>query len=146
MKTSEVSEFSILSCTQNQKLGNLENISLPSNSESSYKSRFKNGKNMNWPKSRKVPIWFKRKNKTFRAFRVFNFALHPRSKTRKSYTYGYICIFMLGILNNHNHYLKFFMLFLNWYMHILICWILSNNVNCSKLQIGNPLKCTELFS
>ena len=87
MKISEVSEFLILSYTQNQKLGNLENMSLPSNSESSYKSRFKNGKNMNWAKSRKVPIWFKRKNKTFRDFRVFNFALHPRSKTRKSWKF-----------------------------------------------------------
>ena len=38
-------------------------------------------------KSRKVPIWFKRKNKTFRDFRVFNFALHPRSKTRKSWKF-----------------------------------------------------------
>ena len=87
MKISEVSEFLILSYTQNQKLGNLENMSLPSNSESSYKSRFKNGKNMNWAKSRKVPIWFKRKNKTFRDFRVFNFALHPRSKTRESWKF-----------------------------------------------------------
>ena len=84
MKISEVSEFSILLYTQNRKLGNLGNMSLPSNSGSSYKSRFKNDKNMNWAKNRKVPIWLKRKKKNFRDFQVFDFALHPKSKTRKS--------------------------------------------------------------
>ena len=39
---------------------------------------------MNWGKNWKVPIWFKRKNKNFWDFRVFDFALHPRSKTLKS--------------------------------------------------------------
>ena len=39
---------------------------------------------MNWAKKWKVPIWFKRKKKNFRDFRVFDFALHPRLKTRKS--------------------------------------------------------------
>ena len=39
---------------------------------------------MNWAKNWKVLIWFKRKNKNFRDFRVFDFALYPRSKTRKS--------------------------------------------------------------
>ena len=47
MKTSEDSEFSILPYTRNRKLGNLGNMSLLSNSDSSYKSRFKNDKNMN---------------------------------------------------------------------------------------------------
>ena len=84
MKISEVSEFSILLYTQNRKLGNLGNMSLPSNSGSSYKSRFKNDRNMNWAKNRKVPIWLKRKKKNFRDFQVFDFALHPKSKTRKS--------------------------------------------------------------
>ena len=46
-KIPEVSKFSILPYTQNQKLGDLGNISLPSNSDSSYKSRFENDKNMN---------------------------------------------------------------------------------------------------
>ena len=87
MKISEVSEFSILPYTQNRKLGNLGNMSLPSNSDSSYKSRFKNDKNMNWAKNRKVPIWFKRKNKNFRDSRVFDFALHPVSKTWKSWKF-----------------------------------------------------------
>ena len=39
---------------------------------------------MNWAKNCKVPIWFRRKNKNFRDFRVFDFALYPRSKTWKS--------------------------------------------------------------
>ena len=39
-----VFEFSIL---QNRKLGNLRNMSVLSNSDSSYNSRFKNDKNMN---------------------------------------------------------------------------------------------------
>ena len=84
MKISEVSEFSILLYTQNWKLWNLRNMSLLSNSDSSYKSRFKNDKNMNWAKNRKVPMWLKRKKKNFRDFSVFDFALHPKSKTRKS--------------------------------------------------------------
>ena len=84
MKISEVSEFSILLYTQNWKLWNLRNMSLLSISDSSYKSRFKNDKNMNWAKNRKVPIWLKRKKKNFRDFQVFDFALHPKSKTRKS--------------------------------------------------------------
>ena len=40
---------------------------------------------MNWAKNWKVPIWFKRKKKNFWDFRVFDFATHPRSKTRKSW-------------------------------------------------------------
>ena len=47
VKTSQISEFSILRYTQNRKLGNIENKSLLSNSDSSYNSRFKNNKNMN---------------------------------------------------------------------------------------------------
>ena len=84
MNISEVSEFSILPYSQNRKLGNLGNMSLTSNSDSSYNSRFKNHKNMNWAENWKVPIWFKRKNKNFRDFQVFDFALYPKSKTRKS--------------------------------------------------------------
>ena len=84
MKISEVSEFSILSYTQNRKLGSLGNTPLLSNSDSSYKSRFQNNKNMSWAKNWKVPIWFKRKKKIFGDFRVFDFALYLRSKNRKS--------------------------------------------------------------
>ena len=84
MNISEVSEVLILPCNQNRKLGNLGNMSLTSNSDSSYNSRFKNHKNMNWAENWKVPIWFKRKNKNFRDFQVFDFALYPKLKTRKS--------------------------------------------------------------
>ena len=84
MKISEVSEFSVLPYIQNWKLGNLRNMSLLSNSDSSCNSRFKNDKNMNWAKNWKVLIRIKRKNKNFRDFRVFDFDLYPRSKTRKS--------------------------------------------------------------
>ena len=83
MKISEVSEFSILPYTKNRKLGNLENISLLSNSDSSYNSRFKNDKNTNWAKNGKVLIRLKRKKKNFWDFQVSDFALYPRSKTRK---------------------------------------------------------------
>ena len=84
MNISEVSEFLISPYSQNWKLGNLGNMSLTSNSDSSYNSRFKNHKNMNWAENWKVPIWFKRKNKNFRDFQVFDFALYPKLKTRKS--------------------------------------------------------------
>ena len=43
-KISEVSEFSILPYTQNWKLGNLRYMSLLSNYDSSYNSRFINEK------------------------------------------------------------------------------------------------------
>ena len=84
MKISEVSEFSVLPYIQNRKLGNLRNMSLLSNSDSSCNSRFKNDKNMNWAKNWKVLIRIKRKNKNFRDFRVFDFDLYPISKTQKS--------------------------------------------------------------
>ena len=87
MKISEVSEFSILPYIQNQKLGNLRNLSLLSNSDSSYNSTIKNDKNMNWAKNWMVPTRIKRKNKNFRDFRVFDFDLYPRSKTQKSRTF-----------------------------------------------------------
>ena len=45
MKISEVSEFSILSYTQNRKLGNLGKRSFTSNFDSSCNLRFRNDKN-----------------------------------------------------------------------------------------------------
>ena len=69
---------------QNRTLRNLGNMSLNSNSDSSYNSRFKNHKNMNWAENWKVPIWFERKNKNFRDFQVFDFGYMAKSKTRKS--------------------------------------------------------------
>ena len=75
----------ILAYTQNRKLGNLGNMSPTSNSDSSYYSRFKNNKNMNWAKNWKVPMWFlKEKIKIPEIFQVFDFTLYRRSKTRKS--------------------------------------------------------------
>ena len=46
----------ILPCNQNRKLENLGNMSLTSNSDSSYNSRFKNDKNMNKAENGKVWI------------------------------------------------------------------------------------------
>ena len=45
VKTSEISEFSILSYTQNEKLGNLGKYSFTSNFDSCCNLRFKNDKN-----------------------------------------------------------------------------------------------------
>ena len=45
VKISEVSEFSILSYTQNRKLGNLGRCSFTSNFDSSWDLRFRNDKN-----------------------------------------------------------------------------------------------------
>ena len=47
MNISENSEFSMLTYTHNRKPENLANMLLPSNSDSSYNSRFKKDKNMN---------------------------------------------------------------------------------------------------
>ena len=88
-KISEVSEFSILPYTQNRKLGDVRNMSPLSNSDSSYNSRFKNDKNMNWARNWKVSIRIKWKNKNFGDFRVFDFDLHSRLKTRKSRNFVY---------------------------------------------------------
>ena len=68
-KISEVSEFSIWPYTQNRKPANLGNMSLYSNSDSSYNSRLKTTKIWTeWAKNWKVPIWIKRKNKNFQDF------------------------------------------------------------------------------
>ena len=99
-KISEVSEFSILPYTQNWKLGNLRNMSLPSNYDSSYNSRLKNGKNINWAKNWKVPIRIKRKNKNFGDFRVFDFDLYLRSKTRKSRKFSLPRILTMVVTQN----------------------------------------------
>ena len=39
---------------------------------------------MNWDKNEKVLVWFKKKSENVRVFRVFDFALYLKSKTRKS--------------------------------------------------------------
>ena len=84
MNISEVSEFLFFSYSQNWKLGNLGNMSPTRNSDSNFNSRFKNHKNMNWAENWKVLIWFKRKKENFWYFQVFDFALYPKSKIRKS--------------------------------------------------------------
>ena len=55
-------------------------MSLTSHSDSSYESRFKNNTNMNWAKNWKVSIWFKRKKKNFRDFRVLDSCPLPKIK------------------------------------------------------------------
>ena len=56
-KISEVSEFRLCPITKIENSEISDKMSLPSNSDSSSnKSRFKNDKNMNWVKNRKVPI------------------------------------------------------------------------------------------
>ena len=55
-----------------------------SNSDNTYKSRFKNDKI--WTRRKTERFWYRknRKNEIFPDFRVFGFALHPKSKSRKS--------------------------------------------------------------
>ena len=84
MNISEVSEFSILAYTENRKLGNPGNMSLPSNSDSSYNSSFKTTKMWTERKTERFQYDLKKINKTFRDFRVFDFALYQISKTWKS--------------------------------------------------------------
>ena len=83
VKISEVSEFSILSYTQNRKLGNLGKCSFTSNFDSSCNLRFRNNKNELRQTLKGQGVLLEEK-KNFRDFRVFDFALHPKSKTRKS--------------------------------------------------------------
>ena len=83
MNISKVSEFLILPYTQNQKLRNLGDMSLTLNYDSSYKSRFKNKKKMNWDKNWKFLIGLKIKKK-FWVFQLSNFAVYPRLETLKS--------------------------------------------------------------
>ena len=80
MNISEVSEFSILPYNQNRKLRNLGNMSLNSNSDSSYNLRFKSHKNMNWAENWKVPIWFKKKKEKSLRFPSFQFCPIPKVK------------------------------------------------------------------
>ena len=81
-KISEISEFSILPYTQNRKLGNLGKCSFTSNFDSSCNLRFRNNKNELRQTLKGQGVLLEEK-KNFRDFRVFDFALHPKSKTRK---------------------------------------------------------------
>ena len=72
-----------LPSTHNRNLGNLGKCSFASNFDSSCNLRFRNNKNELRQKL-KVIKRIKEKKENFRDFRVFDFALHPKSKTRKS--------------------------------------------------------------
>ena len=85
VKISEVSEFSILSYTQNRKLGNLGKRSFTSNFDSSCNLRFRNDKNELRQKLKGQDMHLEEKKENFRDFRGFNFVLYPKSKTRKSW-------------------------------------------------------------
>ena len=63
VKISEVSEFSILSYTQNRKLGNLEKCSATSNFDSSCSLRFRNGKSEPRQKLKGQDMLLEEKNK-----------------------------------------------------------------------------------
>ena len=84
VKISEISEFSILPYTQNRKLGNLGKCSFTSNFHSSCNLRFRNDKNELTQKLKGEDMLLVEKKKNFRDFRVFDFAQHPKLKTRKS--------------------------------------------------------------
>ena len=62
VKISEVSEFLILSYTQNRKLGNLEKCSFTSNFGSSCNLRCKNDKKITETKTERSRWAFRRKN------------------------------------------------------------------------------------
>ena len=82
-KISEISEFSILPYTQNRKLGNLGKCSFTSNFDSSCNLRFRRDKNELRKKLKSQDMLLEEKKKS-RDFRVFDFALHLKSKTLKS--------------------------------------------------------------
>ena len=83
-KISEVSEFLILPYTQNRKLGNLGKFSFTLNLESSCNLRCKNNKKISETKSSRSRYASIRKKEKSRGLQVFDFALYPKSKTRKS--------------------------------------------------------------
>ena len=67
MKISEISKFLILPYTQDRKVGNLRNLTLIVTQDLKTSKKLTDNK-----------------NKNFRDFQVFDFALYPKSKTRKS--------------------------------------------------------------
>ena len=76
-KIFEISEFSILSYTQNQKLGNLGKCSFNSNFESSCNLRFRNDKN-ELRQNLKVIKWIKKKKRKLPRFPSFRFCSIPK--------------------------------------------------------------------
>ena len=67
---SEVSEFSILPYTQNQKLGNLGKCSFTSNFDSCYNLRFR--------QKLKILKWIKKKKRKLPRFASFRFCAIPK--------------------------------------------------------------------
>ena len=77
VKISEVSEFSILSYTQNQQLGNLGKCSFTSNFDSSCNLRFRNDKNELRQKLKGQDMLLEQKRKFLR-FPSFRFCPIPK--------------------------------------------------------------------
>ena len=80
MSISEVSELSILSYTQNRNIESLGNMSLPSNSDSSYNSIFKNEKMWAEQKAERFQNDLKEKIKISE---ISQFLILPYSQDRK---------------------------------------------------------------
>ena len=76
-KIPEIAEFSILSYTQNQKLGNLRKCSFNWNFESSCNLRFRNDKN-ELRQNLKVIKWIKKKKRKLPRFPSFRFCSIPK--------------------------------------------------------------------
>ena len=79
-KISEVSEFSILSYTQNRKLGNLGKCSFTSNFDSSCNLRFRNDKNELRQKLKGQDMLLEEEKKFFE---ISEFSILPYTQNRK---------------------------------------------------------------
>ena len=88
-KIFEVSEFSILTYTQNRKLRNLRECYFTSNFDSGCNLRCKNEKNKLRQRLIGQAMLLEEKKKNFRGFRVFDFVLYPKLKTRKSRKFSF---------------------------------------------------------
>ena len=79
-KISEISEFSILSYTQNRKLGNLGKCSFTSNFDSSCNLRFRNDKNELRQKLKGQDMLLEEEKKIFE---ISEFSILPYTQNRK---------------------------------------------------------------
>ena len=78
VKISEFSEFSILTYTQNPKIGNLGKCSLTSNFDSSCNLSCKNDKNLTETNAQRSRYAFRSKIENLQSLRVFSLALYPK--------------------------------------------------------------------
>ena len=85
VKISEVSEFSILSYTQNRKLGNLGKCSFTSNFDSSCNLRFRNNKNELRQKLKGQDMLLEKKKKIFK---ISEFSILSCTQNRKLENFG----------------------------------------------------------